>query len=799
MTPEIEERPEEPLAPGSGETSEAQRPDSGGSSHTRQTINNGHVNNQYNIGGSGPQLDSMDKLLQDLGQLPRSSHPYRHPLHAELVEKLDEDPIVVLTSDEKAAFVAGHALAHASEFADRKKRALFITRLQDKDRRDLDLMSVTAQVVREQRQVLLVEIAERCTFLEAILHTPPGALGNIRVTLDQHESYIVLVIDEDLLRTEDPGERIRAFQRWRVSHLQYLLSHDFAERAETLERRLLDLVGPLTTVEERRAQYDRITNWLAEGPAFFEKQLEELASGNGLALEVRANQKAVDPGTVLKEDSPVHKTAAFIAAAFPGISQNDFDRLVRLILRDETTLKEDVRHVFRRDGKLVTVRDRNEERCTDHWGREADRIFQDCALRTVATANGAWAVDFSESYLRADVRTHLNERHPWYLRQQCDRLQRSGVLFDPDLSPKAVEGLVRLFVERAIADPTGYGSIWLLDLVRGAHRSDGTEANNEATEAMLERLSHRLSDDDPPLLLNERLAILIREMADHDALRPVIRQFFEHLLSTKKHKALLGLILDVAPRLRYVLEFDPLIWMRRLLNEGNDEVRELTFKRLIQLARRAGPRIYEFLASLRSWLPREDRAPANYSVSERLAFNVPFEYCAEMSRWVTLGKWPSEHPLFYALPEEPEEARVQLAPLIEWLVDSRSAAFEKPDPADPLQPAGALRIGFVGDLVEHWAWVLEGAPSETPSPQGKALVTLILDELAARLAPRERTWLQRTWQRRQEELLKAAALLDGNDRLNFIARKTKLEQLRVRFARLTTATPKIPIQGEPIS
>ncbi|HEX8407674.1 MAG TPA: hypothetical protein VF883_02340, partial [Thermoanaerobaculia bacterium] len=647
--------------------------------------------------------------------------------------------------------------------------------LQDKDRNDLDLVSVTDALVQEERRVLLVEIGEQRTFLETILHTPGGALTNICVLLEQHQCYIVIVVDESLLEDTDVEERINTYRRWPVSRLEYLISRFFPAGAGELERRLRKTYAPWPAKSaERLPMYRRVAS--AQGPEALMRFLEERETAANVTPDAAPTEvPTIAADAVFKEDSEVHKSTAFVAASFPEVNQKDFDRFVRLTLRDEMTKTEEVRHAFRRDGKLVTVRDKKEEPCIDIWTREADKIFRECALRTVAGANGAWVVDFAEPYLRSALRCHISERHPWYLRRQCERLQQPGIFFDAELSPAATDGLVRLFVDRAIADPAAFGHAWLRELVSDAGRRAGIEKTGR----------HRVA---------ERLSILIREMADHDVLRPAVRQFFDRLVADREHEMLLDLLAQ--PSLRYVRGFDPFMWMRRLLNEGDSNIQERTRARLLYLGRRAGPTIYEFLATIYSWMPDKDREPDCYSASELLALDFPFLYCGEMAPWVTVGAWPSDHPLFYALSSDTAEARRTLSALMGWLIDLRGTAQTPADPSDPLKTAETTRFEHVADLIEHFAWVLEGHPASTPAPDGQALLTLLLEELDARLSARERTWLQRSWQRRQDALLADAATRTGTDRTMLVARKGKLDQLRVRFAIVVAAAQKIRIQGE---
>ena len=701
----------------------------------KDTVISGYVAHQtiYQYGQQAKGEAPVSRLREDLSpKLPQSLHPFRAPNHPNLLRILDERRIVLLMSyRERAAFAAGHALVHDPKFQSKKKRVLFPTRRRDKERADLELMTVTENDFLDNDQILLIELDNKCTFLESVMDAGDGVISAVCGKLEQHSSYIVLSVDERLLDDEEVAEQLCGFSPHVISHLQYILSPHYADHAAEWESKVAALLGHLATKEQQRQHYQRIGDSLARGgTSAFEKFLEELEATMHLTPEVRATRlRTVEPSEICKSSSQVHKTAAFVAACFPEINQKDFDLFVRLLLSNQTTTKEEVRQGFRRDGKLVTVREKKEEPCTDQWAREADKIFADCHLRTIVSGDGLWIVDFLEPYLRDDLRSYLNQHHCWYVRRQYERLQNSGVLFYADISPKAVEGLVQLFIERAIVDPTAFGSSWLLQFVVSG-RAALTDAGElpDSPDEMLEWLAEKLAQVHLRDRFQERLSILIREMLDRDELRAVVREFFERLLASKQHDALLEVILDLAPRLRFVPGFDPLIWMKRLLNEGSKAVREQTIQRVIDLARRSGPKIYEFLSTIHGWLPESDREPAKYSLANVVAIEFPFNYCAEMAKWVAPGEWPSQHPLFYSLPDDATEARAKLSWIIEWIIDRRGAALEKADTSDLLKSAEAVRMGFVADLIEHWSWVLEGPPSQTPLPEGQALLCVILEQ-----------------------------------------------------------------------
>lgn len=727
------------------------------------------------LGSSEAARDKpLEDLPDDLPSLPPGLHPFRDPRHDRLLSELEGRRILLLTSyQESAAYAAAFSLVTDNHFGNLERRALFPTRRRDKERSDLDLMALADDdFLGETPQILLIEIESQCTLLDSALTLGWSVVGRVRDNLENHSSYLILVVNEDLLCDESATARIKnCFACYTVSHLRYLLARDLADRAEDLEKRLLAGIERGASPVELRELYQSVATRLEEGVAAFEEFLRDLEQASSLPRAVRKERfQLVQPQDVFREGSEIHRAAAFVTTYFPGLGQRDFDHLVLLLLGDETS--------------------QTAERWSDRWLRGADRVFRDCHLRTVISGDGSWVVDFSEPYLRREMRGYLERHFPWYVKRQCQTLQDSGVLFALDLSRMAVEGLVRVFVERAIVDPAGFGSLWLLDLVQGLRIQLKGDPPPDSPEERLAWLLERLAAEAHLRAhFHGRLALLIREMLDREPLRPMVREFFEFLIAAKQHDALLNVILDLSRRLRFAPHFDPLTWMRRLLDQGSEAVRERTAKRLITLAKESGPRIYEFLAVIQSWLPEAGRSSERYSVSNRLALEFPFAYCLDVARFLPserYGDWPSRHPLFYALPNDPAEARKEIAKIVEWILDPRGAALERADKTETMRTPDVVRIGHVADLVEHWAWVLEGGSGERPV-EGCALFQVIVEEIDRRIGVKERSWLQRSWQRRQDDYLRHAAndgSAGGPGRTLLVARRARLDQLRMRFAAL---------------
>ncbi len=747
-------------------------------------VNAGRMRDQYIYFGHDEPEPEKPVDLEVLADLPPTVHPFRDPRHEQMLRDLQQKRVLLLTSyQEHAAYSAAYTLIKDTSFSLHSRKTFFPARGQDRDRSDLDLITLTRDL-DEKPQIVLIDIRSRCTLLDSTLILGVGPIATVCARLKAHSSFLILAVNEDLLKDASASEILP----YSVSHLLYLLSRDLGNRAPEFEKRLLAGFEAWAGPTQLSELYQRVADRLPAGEAALEALIQELERARTLPPADRKVQlEPIKAADILREESAVHRAAAFLATYFTNIRQQDFDRLVLLLLGEEMITKERTRRVTGKDGFPTTVTEETKERWSERWARSADLVFRDCHLRTVDSSDGSWVVDFSEPYLRRELRVHFDRHLPWYVKRQCQVLQESGVLFAFDLSPATVEGLVDLFVERAVVDPQGFGSRWLLELVHGLRiQFEGEPPSDSQEKALAWLLAHLAMEARLLAHFHGRLALMIREMLDRDALRPMVDEFFEFLIAARQHGALLDLIVDLARRLRFVSHFEPLIWMRRLLDQGSDAVRERAADELINLARDSGPRIYEFLTGVRDWLPQAGLAPSRFSPSNQRALEFLFAYCARVAESLSMermGAWPSQHPLFYTLSGS-KDARSVIVKLIDWILDRRGLNGETEDSTEK-QSARVVQIAKVAALVEHWSWVLQGRSDDDGSSPGGALFVVILEEIVRRADMLDRARLQRSWRSFQQGGQQEAMRVGDSDaemRAFLVARRNRLSRLRTQFA-----------------
>lgn len=241
-----------------------------------------NVVNNYFLQGDSKREIFLDNHLKDLPNLPPHLHSFRDPRHENLISELENHRILLLTSYKgKAAYAAAYSLA-LDDFFSSHKRSLFLNRRGHEESSDIDLLDLAeARLLDMAPQILLIEIDRSCALLDSLLDLGWGIIARVRDKLESCSSYLVFVVDEDLIHS---GEAHIALPTYTVSHLNYLLSKDFADRAEEIERRLLAAIeGGGDHIDLQELQH-RVADRLTKGAAAFDSFLLEIEEARNLPL-----------------------------------------------------------------------------------------------------------------------------------------------------------------------------------------------------------------------------------------------------------------------------------------------------------------------------------------------------------------------------------------------------------------------------------------------------------------------------------------------------------------------------------
>ncbi|MCP5008004.1 MAG: hypothetical protein GY941_29330 [Planctomycetes bacterium] len=325
----------------------------------------------------------------------------------------------------------------------------------------------------------------------------------------------------------------------------------------------------------------------------------------------------------------------------------------------------------------------------------------------------------------------MEEHYNLYIHTQFTNIWNEGILFSLNASPNVIDNIIVVSAQMAITDPNYYGQTGLIDIVI------------------------RLKND-PAILQHEviiRLSKLIREMLSYPALREVVRDFLDTLMTTQNFDLVLDIVLGVTRRLRYTLEFDPLYWIKRLLDQAAKDSYDKTSRALLDLAIQSGLRIYEFLEHLISWLPDDERQVSNYPRSSLDVLRLIMAYCSYTLLKMgddEFGAWPSNYPLFATLQND-EESGEKLQIIISALFHP-ALGYTLTKDLNEIAPPELVNLGLAidaellgADFIDAWFFVLCGQDKNAVNPEALIIARLLLRQLYNTLNKKQRRKLMKHW------------------------------------------------------
>lgn len=556
---------------------------------------------------------------------------------------------------------------------------------------------------------------------------------------------MVICIGEDEMRHGSRTDNQSSFRlpQWSIPFLPHILRRHFSlQEAQLFNQKIINQRKSNHWGENGNEDefYQLITRYLRYGTEKFREEVEkrDLSAKDG-NKKVDAEKSRINlPQDHIKDDTPLHNTVIYVATFFPGLSPLDFSNIVLLLLADRQISMVNESQVINEKQEIKTIKSRADKRLADLWEENADKIMRECFLQTHLAKNNSAVVDFTPSFSRHSCKAYFDQSFPMFLRKQFARIQESGILFNFNAGEQVINNVIHLSAKMAISDPTYYGKDWLFGLVVGLKQYLNVEIEPGDYVEQLMILLRQIHNKEVRKQYSARLSELIREMLSHPPLKEMVHNFFDDLINAKHSDIALEIIVEITDRLQFAPHFDPLYWLKRFLDQGNQETRDNANFALIRLARIRGFRIFEILETISSWLPDPSKDQDRYSFSEKYALAFIIYFCISLRfREENYGLWPSRYPLFATLKDnessQTPEQRLKL--LIEWLFHPGIETL-----------FGEFAVNIIADLIEEWITILYGFKEENTHSKAISLSDILLKQIILVADDQNQKAMIRHWQ-----------------------------------------------------
>jgi len=633
------------------------------SSQIGQLIN--IVAHGVSVGGApatakGPEGRTKKRSIQELTtELPRleGQHPFTGPELDEWARKVRTERVLLIGCVDAAV-----ARSAAQALVDRLRLQRGPARLLSFDDQGGSDLTVRAFIQipvssRSNESVVVVDAyhPHAQTFLDSLEPKGSWSAPDLRDRLSLRK-LLLLVCRPSHVAAASRGA-VDPLPSWTVPFLDYLLRPAFGERAEQLGERLKSQRASGRWSREEREFYRQVKSCLDE------QRLEMVISAGGFPTGGTVDDLA------MPADKPVHQAALYVASHFPGLSAADFGRVMRAVLGDETTtVVANVTQVAA-DGTSKAGEVQKEKALIELWTERADRILSECRIVSRLDPNVGRVLEFADAIRRTQVLQALQNDHSFYLHAKFNAISQK-LFFDPS---EVIAGYVAQLTAEMMATDTGtYTAHWLLALRQGPGGWSSVQI--------------------------ARLARVLRLLFAASATRGQAAAVLDMLIVEQTHDAIGGLLRS----LMFAPNFDPLYWIKQVMDRGNEEARGYAYRFLCdEVVGRS--EVYPLLQAIAEWLPPVDTEPERYPPSAKLALQFLLDYItyaiAEFEP-ADYGAWPSPYPLFATSDTATIRAEIDL--VMRWMFHPGMHQVV----AD-LGLAPALSHALAA-IIAEWAFILYG-------------------------------------------------------------------------------------------
>jgi hypothetical protein len=655
----------------------------------------------------------------------------------ENVEILIKKRVLIISClDSRCRYGAAIAMTKHKQLADYKIRYLTFEKDNEGLANSFFEMLASHKIGDGGKLVLLVSLRSSITILNIVreFYSTQGYINDLR------DKEIMVIMDADTAELAAAVEKSSSvdlqYPHWEIGFLPKLLNEAFSRdpgKATALEAKLREQrKRGLWGDGNDRAFYSRIMTFLKQGSAVLDAKITELEEHPASTTQEQAPVEVPKDG-----DSQIH-LALYIATYFANLSPADFDDLLCCLVEGEQVEMDQVTEIVGEDGSTKSIKRRETVPCVQIWRKDADSILKACKLTAMTAPGGQQTIDFTTPFLHNEQKIYFERNRPIYLERQFTKIHSEKIIFEDRLSSAIVDRAMKLYCDRARADPEHHRNVLLgiVDAVEHRLPEMGGITFLPGQYGFIERD-----------LLVSRLARLMHEMMSCSDLEGFAKDLLERLMELKHHDAVLKIMLQLGSILGFGPPVNVLGWIRRLIDDCEDNSsREGSYEFLLEAACARGTRVFDLLDALAEWLPNPDARNEDLTPSDKVALRFILDYLvqvffdeAERPHWAS---WPPKTPVLAEIGSEPERARDRVDMIMEWLFHPALKQVY----AEAGYGGGDIPLpALIAALLEQWFLILRGPDPSKMNPEAEKLSRIVTQSIKDHATTEQISELRQQW------------------------------------------------------
>jgi hypothetical protein len=717
------------------------------SNHFTQQYNNSKIGNVFQGGKINVEYktdftDPTEKYPKDLFE--NQTFKITDELQ-EKINELKEKRIILLSClDDDVLNRITDTIIQQSEFDDYEKRILRFTGREYENKLDLDIFT-KEKIGKGEKLIVVIEINQQNRFLDSLfIHKNSSPKLNQKVTVDNlnnNSTILICRINSKVYKNISEINMSESyFIYWNISFLNYWLHLSLLIKGKEIDR-----LNKLITKQREcglwgdkndNEFYDTLIKYFSRGQEHLLENIKirEDILNNGKINEFINNQKKYKITDLFKKGKEIDKLVLYCATYFSGLTPVDFEKILIILSKDinETIIIES--KIQTESGEEKTIKKEKEIESIKFWKEDSDEILEKCNLEIIEENNSTLIIDFSEPYMRKEMKNYLRTKH-FFIKKQFDKIRKSGILFDFSISDGLVNNLTSMLAKMTIDNPTQYGENWLFNLIGKLWNYlniDDIPVNNDIEQFI--KIMAKIETEKWKQPFYDRLYRLIREMLNHNQLKDTIAKFCNRLIEIKQNYVLLNLV----RQLQFAPNFDFLFWIKQLLDRSNYDIQLKTFHYLTNIVMNNKINIFD----VADWLPDSNKESVNYSTSNFCSLIIIINYSDySISTYDKnlYGEWPSNYSLF-PISNQNEEQNQKLKCLMDWIFHP-GLKYVK------IENRNFSRMNKIAQWTMNWFFILLGFDKENINPSAIEFSELLLKHIVEKVDKSQSNELIEYWKK----------------------------------------------------